>query len=219
MTLSVPSTPATASGRSLADLLKELGGISADRVRLFPYPGTATVDDVDFIEQHEDRLFELIDGVLVEKILGYAESVIAVAIAAAIRNFVIPRKLGVVSGSDGMMQLFARMVRIPDVAFVSFARFPGGSFPKESIPGLVPDLAIEVLSKGNTAREMKKKLADYFKAGVLLVWFVDPRQQTATVFTPNHPPVIVSRDQSLDGSPVLAGFVLPIDPLFVEVGL
>src|SRR4051812_31126354 len=52
---------------SLADLQAHLGGVPAGRIRLFPAPGTATEEDALWLEDHEDRLCELVDGVLVEK--------------------------------------------------------------------------------------------------------------------------------------------------------
>ena len=63
---------------TLADVLQQLGGISPRRIRFRPAPGTATEDDVIKIHDRERRLFELIDGVLVEKVMGYWESVLAI---------------------------------------------------------------------------------------------------------------------------------------------
>ncbi|HXE52675.1 MAG TPA: hypothetical protein VN541_06645 [Tepidisphaeraceae bacterium] len=61
----------------ISDLLDRLGGIPAERVRYFPLPGTATEQDLVDLDAHEDILCELIDGVLVEKPPGFAESYIA----------------------------------------------------------------------------------------------------------------------------------------------
>jgi len=72
---------------TIADLLGRLDGISPQRVRFYPVPGTATVADVVAIYVREKRLCELIDGVLVEKPMGYRESILAIAIAAALRAF------------------------------------------------------------------------------------------------------------------------------------
>ena len=91
---------------TLADLLQELGGISPARVRLNPAPGEATERDVVEIAAREGRRFELVDGILVEKAMGFWESILAVAIASALRAFVVPQKLGVVPGADGMVRLF-----------------------------------------------------------------------------------------------------------------
>ena len=61
-----------------------------------------------------------------------------------------------------------------NVSFISWQRLPGGELPKKPIPNLVPDLAVEVLSKGNTKAEMRRKLHEYFQAGVRLVRPIDP---------------------------------------------
>ena len=58
--------------------------------------------------------------------MGFEESLIAMRIAQLLLNFVMPRKLGIVSGPDGMMRMIPERVRIPNVAFVRFDRLPGG---------------------------------------------------------------------------------------------
>ena len=164
---------------TIGDLLKRLGDIPARRVRLHPTPGTATEKDVIEILDREKRPCELVEGTLVEKPVGFEESDIACLLITALNNFVRPRKLGIVTGESGTMRLFQGLVRIPDVAFISWDRFPNRKKPKEPIPELAPDLAIEVLSKSNTKAEMNRKLGEYFAAGVRLVWIVDPRKRTA----------------------------------------
>jgi Uma2 family endonuclease len=204
---------------SLGDLLDRLGEISPFRIRMRPAPGTATEADVVAIMASENRLFELIDGTLVEKGMGYRESVLALAIASALRAFVIPRKLGLVSGPDGMMRLFPQLVRSPDVAFVTRARLPDGHMPKEAIPDLVPDLAVEVLSESNTPREMFRKRQDYFRAGVRLVWVFDPDARTVDVFTAPENPSTLAEQDVLEGGTVLAGFAVPLSDLFADLDL
>src|SRR5260221_7161041 len=100
---------------TLADLLEQLG-VTADRVRVRPPPGTATDKDVLDIQAREGRLFELVDGVLVEKAMGFRESCLAGALLEMLRVFVRLRNLGLVTGADGTMRLAPRLVRIPDVA-------------------------------------------------------------------------------------------------------
>ena len=208
--------PAPPPAETMADLLERLGGISPARVRMSPPPGTATEQDVVDIEGRENRLFELVDGVLVEKVCTFRESILAGAIAAALRAFVLPRKLGVVTGSDGMMSLFSGLVRMPDVAFVSWARMPYG-VPKEAAPALAPDLAVEVLCEGNTKAEIDRKRSEYFSAGTLLVWQIDRRTRTATVFTDPATATGLDESKSLDGYDVLPGFTLPLRDLFAEI--
>ena len=203
--------------KTISDLLDRLGGIPPNRVRFDPVPGTATVDDVVAVDAHENRLCELIDGVLVEKPVGYRESVIAIAIASALREFVVPRKLGVVTGESGMMKWFPGAVRIPDVAFVSRERLPGGRVPTEPVPLLSPDLTVEVLSESNTAAEMARKRQEYFGSGGRLDWEVDPDARTVTVYTSPTDWVVLTAEQCLDGGSVLPGFTLSIQSIFAEL--
>src|SRR5215475_9717656 len=109
---------------TLADLLEHLGGISPNRVRFRPAPGTATEKDVLAIHDREGRLYELVDGVLVEKAVGLRESLLAIVLSTILWNFVQLRNLGLVTGEAGMMRLMAGLVRIPDVAFISWTRLP-----------------------------------------------------------------------------------------------
>lgn len=202
---------------TLSDLLERLGGISPSRVRFSPLPGTATEQDALDLLDHENRLFELVDGSLVEKAMGYRESILAVAVAAALRAFVIPRRLGFVSGADGMMRLFPGLVRIPDVAFTSRDRLPGGVVPPDAIPDLAPDLAVEVLSESNTPAEMARKRTEYFEAGTRLVWQVDPATQTVAAYTGPEQFSVLTRAHDLDGGDVLPAFVLSVNGLFAEL--
>ena len=180
-------------------------------------PGTATKHDVAEIEARENRLCELVDGVLVEKAMGYRESVLAVVLSGYLWRFVEPRHLGLVSGEAGMVELFPGLVRIPDVAFVSWARIPGGRVPVEPVPGVVPDLAVEVLSPGNTAKEMARKRREYFRAGVRAVWLVDPVARTVTVYTAPDQYSVLSESETLKGEPALPGFELPLRELFAKL--
>ena len=79
---------------NLAELLQRLGGVEPERVRFQRAPGTATEKDVLEIERRENRLCELVDGVLVEKAMGYRESLLAGALLVFLRQFVDPRNLG-----------------------------------------------------------------------------------------------------------------------------
>jgi Uma2 family endonuclease len=207
----------TTTSETLADLLARLGHLSPTRVRLRPPPGSATEADVLAVEGRENRLCELVDGALVEKPMGYRESMIAGALLALLRAFVLPRNLGIVTGADGMVRLFHGLVRIPDVAFVSWSRIPGRRVPDQPIPTLVPDLAVEVLSEGNTKAEMERKLSEYFAAGVRLVWLVDLDRRSVAVHLSKDSSVLVDRDGVLDGGEVLAGFALRLRDLFAEL--
>ncbi len=205
---------ALAEPRTLDDLLDDLGGISPKRIRLDPPPGRATEKDVIRLEAKEDRLYELVDGVLVEKVMGAKESFIASILIHRLWSFLDGKELGAVLGEAGMLRLRPKLVRIPDVSFISWDQIPGDEFPSEPIPDLYPDLAVEVLSRSNTAGEMTLKVSEYFEAGTRLVWIIDPATQTADVYTAPGECRRLKASQSLDGGDVLPGFKLPLKELF-----
>ncbi len=201
---------------TVADLLKQLGGVPAARIRMNPTPGTATEKDVTKIHDREGRLFELVDGVLVEKGMGFEEARFAAWLVLYLGNFIAPRKLGIFLGADGMMRLFPGLVRIPDVAYISWERFPKSARERGAIPDVAPDLVVEVLSKSNTRKEMERKLDEYFEAGVRLVWYVDPKARTVRVYTARYDFKTLTTDDELDGGDVLPGFRLAIAEWFAE---
>src|SRR5919197_2011936 len=210
--------PSMLTAVTVSDLLHQLGDIPPERVRLQPPPGTATEADVVTVHSREDRLCELVDGVLVEKTMGYYESYIAATLIRLIGNFVVAHDLGIVAGADGMMRLAPGLVRIPDVSFVSWEKLPGRRLPRQAIPDLVPDLTVEVLSGGNTPREMARKLDECFSLGVRLVWLVNPETETIEVYTSRDQSIVLDTSAMLDGGVVLPGFTLPIHTLFTERG-
>jgi Uma2 family endonuclease len=210
------TTPATF--RTMAELLDQLGGISPERVLMRPQPGHATEKDLLRLLDHEDRLCELVDGVLVEKAMGYYESHVAAVLIFFLEAFVGKHKLGVVSGADGTLRLMPGLVRIPDVTFVSWERLPGHKLPAEPIPDLIPNLAVEVLSLSNTKREMDRKIDEYFRVGVQLVWLIDPPTRTAEVYTAPDECTELTEKQSLKGGAVLPGFSLSLRRLFKRAG-
>ncbi|ETX02886.1 Uma2 family endonuclease [Candidatus Entotheonella palauensis] len=204
---------------TLADLLAYLGDIAPDRVRFQPLPGTATEQDVLRIQAHEGRLCELVEQVLVEKAMGFRKSCLAVALGVALWQFIRPRNLGLVTGAGGPMRLAPGLVRIPDVAFISWSRLPERRMPTEPIPDLAPDLAVEVLSGSNTPGEMQRKRREYFEAGVRLVWLVDLETRTVDIYTDIDHVTTRSEADTLDGDLVLPGFTLELQELFAELDL
>jgi Uma2 family endonuclease len=200
----------------MADLLKRLGGIDLDRIRFHPSPGSATVQDVIAIQRQEGRSCELVEGVLLEKPMGFNESELAGFLLGLLNAFVIPNNLGLVTGEAGTVELMPDLVRIPDVAFTSWDRMPGRKRPDSPVPRLVPNLAVEVLSRSNTPGEMEVKRQEYFTAGVQLVWEIDPVARTVAVYTAEQNTTLGEGD-TLDGGAVLPGFTLPVKDLFAEL--
>jgi Uma2 family endonuclease len=198
---------------NVQELIEHLG-VPPKRIRMRPLPGTATEDDVLRIEPR----CELIDGVLVERAMSYYESRMALLLGHYLESYLELHDLGIVVGADGMMRLKFGQVRIPDLAFYAWSHFPNRILPYEAILSVVPDLAVEVLSEGNTLKEMERKRREYFAAGAKLVWIVDPDKRTVDVYTAAEQFTTLDESRSLDGGTVLPGFTLSIRTWFERAG-
>lgn len=199
------------------DRLSDLGNVPADRIRNDPAPGAATIEDVVRLRDSERRLYELVDATLVEKAMGWQESLLAGVLLHWLHSYLDRNPKGVATGPDGMTRLFGDTVRGPDVAFVSWERLPQGKLPSAPIPDLVPNFVIEVLSASNTYAEMSRKRREYFHAGVELLWMVHPRERTITVYENALDAVVIHEGQSLSADRVLPGFQVDTTALFTRL--
>ncbi len=121
---------------------------------------------------------------------------------------------GYAAGADSGIRFKLDLVRMPDVSFIRWDSVddpeeienPAGAFLEYP-----PDLAVEVLSPGNTHREMEIKLEEYAKAGVKLVWYVDPERKEVDVYPKGNAKrkKTVGIGGKLDGGDMLPGFTLP----------
>ena len=198
---------------NVAELINHLG-VPPVRIKMRPLPGTATEDDVIMTRP----LCELIDGVLVEKAMGFWESRLAVLLGHYIESFLDGNDIGFTLGEGGMQRLEYGQVRIPDLSFYLWSRIPNRELSIEQILDSVADLCVEVLSPTNTKKEMERKRREYFAAGARLVWLVDPEQRTVEVFTAPDQSTILDETQTLDGDGVLPGFTLKIADWFARAG-
>ncbi len=201
---------------TVVDLADRFGPIPLCRIRHDPPPGLASEDDVVELHDHEDRLYELIDGILVEKTVGAYESYLAVWLGHLLCTFLQENDLGIVLGADGMMRLSPGLVRIPDVSFISWERLPDRKVPRTPFFDLAPDLAVEVISKSNTRKEMDRKLADYFAAAVRQVWYVYPDAREVHVYTSPEQFTVLGEQDTLTGGDVLPDFSLNLQQFFAE---
>jgi Uma2 family endonuclease len=195
---------------TVADLLRHLGGVSPARVRCCPMPGKARERDVLKVERCEGRLCELVDGTLVEKILGLPKARLIRKISTALDTFMVKRELAFALLESGMTRLGAGLIRIADI---SCYLLQDNKLPEDPISRIVPALTVEVVSKANTRQEVARKLKEYFLAGTRLAWIIDPRKRQAKVHTAPDEFALLGEDGALDGGEVLPGFRLRLRPL------
>ena len=201
MTTATIST--TSDRESLADLVHRLGDVALVRIRLHPAPGTAIEDD---LLTTAEPACELADGVLVEQPMGYFEGRLAAILLVLIEDWLAANDIGYCNGEGAWTRLQEGLVRIPDLSFVRWERTTDHRVPRDPICGIVPNLAVEILSPANSHREMERKRYEYFEAGVELLWIVDPQATTVAVWSTVKECRILDAADELDGGNVLPGF-------------
>lgn len=173
-----------------------------------------TADELLAMPRVDGRKYELIRGVLVEKVpTGHPHSIVVVMIATVLNLFIGPRNCGVVvAGEPGyLLEIGPDTVRAPDVAWIASGRVPEGT---QGFPKLAPDLAVEVKSPGNSYPALRRKAEMWLSFGSRQVWMADPAHTTVTLYFPGAAPVVLGEDDTIDGGDLLPGFTAPVWSLF-----
>jgi len=170
----------------------------------------------DLWQMPGDEPWELWDGEL-RKVpsAGGRASRIAGKVLTRLSIYMMSNDLGIVTGADGtyILSRDPDTTVVPDVAFVRWERLPNREVPDKYIP-LPPDLAVEVQSPSDEPADMAAKRALYTRAGLRLLWWVDPASRTVTVHRPGHPSIVLTATDTLDGADILPGLTIPITDLF-----
>ncbi len=169
----------------------------------------------------DDELYEVIDGI---RVRTPAMGVFAVWIASDLffhlSYFARTQGLGRAI-AEALFHLPAPIHRDrrPDVAFVSFERWAKNRPipPTDNAWDVVPNLAVEVVSPSDKADDLEEKIAEYFQAGVQLVWIVYPTHKKIHVYSSPTQISILSKGDTLDGGTVVPGFRLALAELFPEM--
>ncbi len=199
-----------------AGIAHRLGDIPIGRIILDPAPGTATEADLLRHIDVDQAPCEWVEGTLVEKPVGFEEGLVSSNLIRVMGNFVHSRRLGAVTPGDTCLRMMSGSARAPDVTYVSKADVPADYRRGTPVPRLPPTLAVEVLSEGNTAAEMRQKCREYFDSGSKLVWIVDPPTRTIAIYTgpTAGPDRTLTEADTLDGGHALPGFTILVAELF-----
>jgi Uma2 family endonuclease len=147
--------------------------------------------------------------------MGAFEVSLGFCLGRFLGNFASEHRLGlVVAEVLFVLDAELKLKRRPDVAFVSYGRWPTRTIPRTEAWDVVPDLAVEIISATNLAEEIDNKLTDYFAAGVKLVWVIFPESGRVYVHTAPKQVRVFDRNDELDGGDVLPGFRLLIAALY-----
>lgn len=154
---------------------------------------------------------ELVRGELIMMSPGKGRhAAVGMKIGRSLLNFVEANGLGEVFDSSAgyVVSRNPDTVREPDVSFLGTERLKQQDL--DAFLEGAPDLAIEVLSPGNTVADMRAKMADYFDGGCRVVWIVDPVRRSVTVYRPDGNPVLLTENDTLTEPEILPGFSLAI---------
>lgn len=163
--------------------------------------------------------YEIVDGELIDMgNSGALHGYICSLLLAALTSYVLPQKLGVILDSSTTFKMKNGDRRSPDISFFAKERLQGMTeLPTGFLEG-APDLAVEILSPGNTVEEMHGKLVEYFENGTRLAWIVHPSEHYVLVYrSAQEPDRLLKSADFLDGEEVVPGFTLPVTDLFQKL--
>jgi Uma2 family endonuclease len=165
----------------------------------------------------EDKRYELDEGALVEMApTGDMHGAVSSWVNHLLVDYVAAHDLGEVSGAETGYRLSTSpdIVRAPDVGFVAKKHLKPMTGKYYT---LAPDLAVEVVSPGDSARQIRRKVNQYLAAGTQLVWVIYPEDRDVDVYRPNHDPRTFKVGETLDGGDVLPGFTLLVKDVFARL--
>jgi Uma2 family endonuclease len=184
-----------------------------------PTAGPVTVDILLTLPD-DGYTYEVVEGVLIRVAgSGNRATTIGLAIAAELRAYARPRRLGVVTGADGVYKFpGAETGLIPDAAYYSADRAALIKDEDRPLP-FAPDLAVEVASPSQDAEQMAAKARLYLSAGTRLVWVVWPHGSHIDVWRIEKrtgPIRTLTIADALDGENVIPGFSYPVADIFAD---
>lgn len=157
--------------------------------------------------------YEIVYGELKERAMpSPTHGRIQAKVATRLNIFIEENNLGLVY-TETMFQLADGLNRIPDVAFLSFERFPETG-ETEGRFYLAPDLAIEIVSPSDIFGDVFKKIEEYLAAAVKQVWLIAPEQKTLTVYRSRTDTTILTEAEEIVGEDFLSGFRFKLTDIF-----
>ena len=175
----------------------------------------------DWVHQPEqaDKWFELVRGEVIELPPPYKpHGFVCIRAGQALMAYADQRGSGYVTCNDSgvILERDPDTVRGPDVAFYEDANTFTELHPKDG--EVAPRVAVEVLSPNDRAGKVLRKINDYLRCGVGLVWVIDPEIRTVTVHRPGKAQVELDESQELTGEDVLPGFRCRVADFFALPG-
>lgn len=176
--------------------------------------------DKEFMALSKDgHRYEIVNGELIDMgNSGALHGNLAIILSSALFAVVNAQKLGALFDSSTAFKMKNGNKRSPDISFFAKERLQGMTELPSSFLDGAPDLAVEVLSPGNTVEEIHDKLVEYFENGTRLVWIIHPSEHYVLVYrSAQEPDRLLKSVDSLDGEEVIPGFTFPVADLFQKL--
>lgn len=110
-------------------------------------------------------------------------------------------------------------IRSPDASWVDGDRWDAlAEAEREGFAPICPDFVIELRSRTDPLRDLRRKMREYRSQGARLGWLIDPIRQVVEVYRPRRKVERLERPASLSGEEVLPGFVLDLAGILFEAG-
>jgi Uma2 family endonuclease len=171
----------------------------------------------DLLEMHSKGVRgELIQGVFRETMSVVGEhGEIVMNLGGELRNFVRPRHLGRLAGSDVGVRLERDpdTVREPDIAYISAEKMPL-NVRATTYYEVIPDLVVEVTSRSDSLQSIQEKARMWLGYGVRLVWVAFPDNRSVNVYAADGAVFTLGEGDTLDGGDVLPGFSCAVSDIF-----
>ncbi len=170
------------------------------------------------LEGNEDRRFELINGVIIEKDIITHEQ------AAIVGSMVYFLSKHLEAHGGGQVYVKSDFVPPPRIHHITTPLIPdvgmminrGKAMITADTPPSLPTIAIEVKARANMIIHMRRKAEFYINNGTRLVWLIIPEYPLVEVYRPGEDVILLKKDDSLTGYDVLPGFTLPIKELLED---
>jgi len=146
---------------------------------------------------------------------GWKHGVVAMRLSGILEQYVREKDIGMTFCAETGF-LLARdpdTVRAPDYAFIRKDRLPAQQPEDVYWPG-PPDLAVEVVSPGDTIHEIDDKVKAWLDAGALMVWVVNPKWRSVTVYRSATDIKTLTEGDELSGEDVVPGFRCRVGEIF-----